>query len=131
VLDLSGAALGLAAAFPPAALSRDTLLAPAPMPDAVDAANAAKEAHGRKRDVRDGPELTVEQAFALRAAAIDACEEMVKLAHGLDLGLDADVRLWMKTITPAELDAWLWAVAKDREDYRALDRFVLRNTVFF
>ncbi|KAI0298558.1 hypothetical protein BC826DRAFT_1090691 [Russula brevipes] len=39
--------------------------------------------------------------------------------------------LWLRDVTPPDLDNWLWAVAKDRADYRALPRFVLRNTPFF
>jgi hypothetical protein len=129
VLDLSHAGLGLAHAFPPTPVGMDALLEAAPTPDAVAAAKATQETRGRSRDVQDGPALSVEQAFALRGAAIDACEVMVQMAHDLDL--DAEKHSWLRSMTPAELDAWLWAVAKDREDYRDLDRFVLRNTVFF
>ena len=38
---------------------------------------------------------------------------------------------WLKDLTLPDLNIWLWAVAKDRPDYRALPRFVLRNTPFF
>ncbi|KAL4241240.1 Queuosine 5'-phosphate N-glycosylase/hydrolase [Abortiporus biennis] len=84
---------------------------------------------------KEGPLLTTEQAFTLRAAAIDACELIVETAKkltdddlkqsdGKDLG-------WLKNITLPEIDAWIWAVAKDRSDYRQLERFALRNTVYF
>ena len=67
----------------------------------------------------------------LRAAAIDACELLV--AHGKTLPeAQGDGALaWLRELTPPELDAWLWAVAKDRPDYRKLERFALRNTAFF
>jgi hypothetical protein len=79
----------------------------------------------------EGPVLTVDQSYILRAAAIDACELIVDTAHSLDtatLGLDFE---WIKDITLLQVDMWLWSVAKDRPDYRKLERFVLRDTVFF
>ncbi|KAJ8077034.1 hypothetical protein PM082_001457 [Marasmius tenuissimus] len=79
--------------------------------------------------IKDGPVLTVEQAFVLRAAAIDACEFIVETAQSME----ADTSLqWLKSITLPDVDGWLWSIAKDREDYRKrLERFVLRDTVFF
>lgn len=82
---------------------------------------------------KEGPVLTSHQAFILRAAAIDACELIVETAHTLSSSsLPSDNSLsWIKDITLPALDMWIWAVAKDRADYRALERFVLRDTVFF
>jgi hypothetical protein len=82
---------------------------------------------------KEGPVLTSHQAFVLRAAAIDACELIVETAHTLTSdSLPPDDSLsWIKDITLPNLDMWIWAVAKDRADYRALERFVLRDTVFF
>ncbi|TBU53762.1 hypothetical protein BD310DRAFT_937327 [Dichomitus squalens] len=80
---------------------------------------------------KEGPLLTVEQAFVLRAAAIDACELIVQYAKTLDISGAAEDWSWMKDITLPELDAWIWAVAKDRPDYRKLERFALRNTAYF
>jgi len=99
---------------------------------------------GRKRDsafrpkvVADGPTLSSEDAYALRAAAIDACEVIVRVAreigdasHG-DGTLDAAERALLRQMTLPEVDGWIWAVAKDRSDYRLLPRFVQRGTVFF
>ena len=77
----------------------------------------------------DGPVLTPAQAYVLRAAAIEACDRIVSHAHALSAaGRGAP---WLKDVTLPDLDTWLWAVAKDRPDYRALPRFVLRNTPFF
>jgi hypothetical protein len=76
------------------------------------------------KDVKDGAVLTSSEAYILRAAAIDACEIIVSIAQRLPEDLYQQLCL-------ADLDMWLWAVAKDRPDYRALPRFVLRDTVFF
>ena len=78
----------------------------------------------------EGPLLTVEQAYVLRAAAIDACELIVARARTLDVGGEVGLE-WVREITLPELDAWIWAVAKDRPDYRKLERFALRNTAYF
>lgn len=80
---------------------------------------------------KEGPVLTSDQAYILRAAAVDACEKMVECARRLDETNLPDDQKWIKDITLPELDVWLWAVAKDRSDYRELERFVLRDTVFF
>ena len=79
-----------------------------------------------KEPPKDGPILTQEQSYILRAAAIDACEQIVEVARSLE-----GVPEWVNSITLPELDMWIWAVAKDRRDYRQLGRFVLRNTVMF
>jgi hypothetical protein len=73
-----------------------------------------------KPEVKDGPNLTTHQAYVLRAAAIDACELIVEESRNSGGNLSLP-----------DLDMWLWSVAKDRRDYRELERFVLRNTVFF
>jgi len=82
---------------------------------------------------KEGPALNADQAYILRAAALDACELIVETARSLDTSyLLGDGSLeWIKSINLPELDIWVWAVAKDRADYRQLERFVLRNTVYF
>ncbi|KAG7446448.1 uncharacterized protein BT62DRAFT_894860 [Guyanagaster necrorhizus] len=76
--------------------------------------------HKSRGLLREGPKLTAEQSFVLRAAAIDACEMIVSAAESSSLG-----------ITLSDLDAWLWQIAKDRDDYRQLERFAEKETVFF
>lgn len=78
---------------------------------------------------REGPSLTVEQAYIWRAAAVDACEMMIEALQAVST--ETPELQWMKKVTTTDLDIWLWAVAKDRPDYRKLERFVLRNTVMF
>ncbi|KAF5370712.1 hypothetical protein D9758_002091 [Tetrapyrgos nigripes] len=73
----------------------------------------------------DGPIVTSDQAYILRAGAIEACELMFKVANQME------DPTWMKEIRLPDIDMWLWSVAKDRGDYRKLERFVLRDTVFF
>ena len=90
-----------------------------------------------KEPPADGPSLTEKQAYTLRAAAVDACEMIVEVAHELDVsaleaaGVQHSVLEWMKGMTLQDLDLWLWSVAKDRSDYRGLERFALKNTVMF
>ncbi|KAI0743411.1 hypothetical protein C8Q80DRAFT_1106852 [Daedaleopsis nitida] len=130
VIDLSTASShGLAQLFPEAREPGrlDALLArAAPLEPVVAKIKAVP---------KEGPLLTVEQAFVLRAAAIDACELIVEAAKTLDLASDAagteEDLSWIRGITLPELDAWIWAVAKDRPDYRKLERFALRGTAYF
>lgn len=115
IIDLSTSdpKLGLVGIFPEFS---DALLGPAP----------AKE---KKEVPKAGPVLTTDQAYILRAAAVEACEEIVKAARLLQVTDES--LLWMNTISLPELDAWLWAGAKDRDDYRRLERFVTIDTEFF
>lgn len=124
-LTTADAALGLPQLFPDAQNPErlEALLAAAQPEETV----VAKV----KSVPKEGPLLTVEQAYVLRAAAIDACELIVQYAKTLDVSGEAEDLSWMKGITLPELDAWIWAVAKDRPDYRKLERFALRNTAYF
>jgi len=83
----------------------------------------------------EGPVVTSDQSFMLRAAAVDACELIVNTARSLNshdlVDSNGTSLAWIKDITLPDLDMWLWAIAKDRPDYRALPRFVRKDTVFF
>ncbi|KAG6862310.1 hypothetical protein C0995_016008 [Termitomyces sp. Mi166 len=79
---------------------------------------------------QEGPVVTASQAFVLRAAAIDACELMVEAAHSLETLPDDGSLDWLKELTLPELDMWIWAVAKDRPDYRQLKSFVAIKLVY-
>ena len=129
VIDLSTAAPALAALFPGAGADDSTLLplfaaAPEPAPSPVSAGRVAKNPVPV-----DGPTLTPTQSYVLRAAAVEACERIV--AHARAMSMAGRGVPWLADITLPDLDNWLWAVAKDRADYRALPRFALRNTLFF
>jgi len=117
VLDLSNASSGLDKFFTDAQGKVDALLVASASP------STGKPVVTRETP-KDGPHLRAAQAYILRAAAIDACEMIVQKSRSL---VDGN----FKEMTTPQLDMWLWGVAKDREDYRVLERFVERNTVFF
>jgi len=84
--------------------------------------------------IKKGPSLSNAQAFKLRAAAIDACGMIISQAHSLGVSGPEENQEpldWIREITLPGLDMWLWSVAKDRPDYRALERFAQRDTVFY
>ena len=116
IIDLSSATLGLDKLF--LDVDVDALLQP-----------AASAEETTKSVPKGGPVVTSEQAYALRAAAIYACEVIVSAARSLAIA-DQNL-LWINSVTLPELDGWLWAGAKDRVDYRRLGRFSLTNTEFF
>lgn len=121
VLDLSACDSALKGTFEDAGAPQalEALLAPAP--DLAE--GTAKSA--TKVVPKEGPILTTDQAYILRAAAIDACELIVKTARSMDMDvLQKDGLEWVKDINLPDIDTWLWAVAKDRPDYRKLDRFM-------
>ncbi|KAJ7647502.1 hypothetical protein FB45DRAFT_893607 [Roridomyces roridus] len=116
VIDMSGSPK-LSSLFPDIGSHLAALLA-----TAESGADVAK-----KVPPKEGPVVTCDQAYILRAAAIDACELIVEVAHKLD---EPSLE-WLAEIDRPSVDMWLWAVAKDRPDYRKLERFVLRDTVYF
>lgn len=81
---------------------------------------------------KEGPLVTTEQSYVLRAAAIDACELIVKTACTIDMEiLEDELITWLADLTLPDLDMWLWSAAKARHDYRALERFVDQHTIYF
>ena len=121
VIDLSTASSGLDSIFPVSPQELESLLASGESYRSKDIVAALP-----KGPPKDGPSLTHKQAYILRAAAIDACEQIVEVAHTLEGAPE-----WLRTMTLPDLDIWIWAVAKDRRDYRQLPRFALRNTIMF
>ena len=89
--------------------------------------------HDKKQPYEDGPVVTTDQSYTLRASAIDACELIVETARTLDVSSfgEGEKLNWINEITLPELDMWIWAVAKDRPDYRTLPRFAFKDTVYF
>jgi hypothetical protein len=80
--------------------------------------------------VEEGPVLNEEEAYALRAAAVDVCELLVETARKLDLDNLLEENHWVKKLTLPELDGWLWAVAKEGR-LRSLTRFAQPGTVMY
>ncbi|KAG8708649.1 hypothetical protein FRC08_018788 [Ceratobasidium sp. 394] len=126
VLDLSQGPDALRTAFPNAgsAETLETLLQePTPENSSTEAGRPAKGT-----PALNGPALSAQDAYVLRAAAVDACEIIVKAARD---GAKQDDPSWRKKMTLPQLDGWLWAVAKDRKDYRHLPRFAERGTAYY
>lgn len=80
--------------------------------------------------VEEGPVLNEEEAYALRAAAVDVCELLAETAKKLILGDHLEANNWVKKLTLPELDGWLWAVAK-KGRLRSLTRFAQPGTVMY
>jgi hypothetical protein len=127
VIDCS-ASPSLSSLFPGVGSSEalDSLLAAGP-PQSGEPKSEAKVVP------KAGPVLTLDQAYILRATAIDACEQIVQVARSLERSTSSGEFSveWTKEITLPDLNMWIWAIARDRPDYRKLERFVLKNTVFF
>ncbi|CAE6463439.1 unnamed protein product [Rhizoctonia solani] len=119
ILDISDGPAGLRDAFPDAG-----------NPDKITKLYEAPAAGEAKRGTptRESPLLTARDAYILRAAAVDACEEIVRVARE---GARADDPEWRKNMSLPELDGWLWSVAKDRTDYRDLPRFAERGIAWY
>ncbi|CCO36152.1 hypothetical protein RSOLAG1IB_06855 [Rhizoctonia solani AG-1 IB] len=115
ILDISGGPASLKDAFPNA---ND--------PDKIAKLYESPAPSEAKRGspTRASPLLGARDAYILRAAAVDACEEIVKVAR------EGEAE-WRKNMTLPELDGWLWSVAKDRTDYRDLPRFAERGVVWY
>ena len=123
VIDLSSSSLSTLFPHSRSEECLKTLLKPLPL----------DTGHNKTQSYKEGPVVTMEQSYTLRASAIDACELIVEAARSLDvnsLGESENLR-WINEITLPELDMWIWAVAKDRPDYRALPRFASKDTVYF
>lgn len=75
-----------------------------------------------QQDINNNVDLSVENATALRAAGLVACDEIVKTATS---GVGP-----VSNMTTGGLDVYLWAVAKVG-DYRKIPRFQLKDTVMF
>jgi hypothetical protein len=85
-----------------------------------------------RQEPKEGPKVTTEQSYILRAAAIDACQIIVETAQSLDIPtLEEKSLAWLSELTLPDLDLWIWSAAKDRPDYRALVRFADQETVYF
>ena len=127
----AGGAGGAAVDHDPAKKNTPALLLAAAPESAAPPARIGK---GKAVPV-EGPTPTPAQAYVLRAAAIEACERIVARARAMGdaaaSGQQQGAPPWLKDVTLPDIDIWLWAVAKDRADYRALPRFALRNTPFF
>lgn len=73
--------------------------------------------------------LPRESATRLRAAAVTACAAVVARAHEMaESGEEG--REWMKGMTEAQLDGWIWSGAKEG-GLREVERMAERGTVYY
>ncbi|KAI8890244.1 hypothetical protein K501DRAFT_206870 [Backusella circina FSU 941] len=75
-----------------------------------------------RRDIEENKDMGEERATVLRAAAIVACDDIVKAARGGEGPVN--------NMTTGSLDVYLWRVAKEGE-LRKVPRFEYRDTVMF
>ncbi|CAE6537884.1 unnamed protein product [Rhizoctonia solani] len=116
ILDISNGPRSLREAFPDAT-----------NPDKIARLyQAAGPNDPRGSPTRESPVLNAHDAYILRAAAVDACEAIVRVARE-----GANEPEWRRKMTLPELDGWLWSVAKDRADYRDLPRFAERGVAWY
>jgi hypothetical protein len=127
ILDLSATTVpGVRNAFPNPTVTQNLAYVP-------PATNQVERETSSKADSIPGPELSEEEAYVLRAAAIDACEMIVRRARGLNMGDSGGdaagpppvivVEEWVRELTLPELDGWLWSVAKAGAFRDRLSRF--------
>lgn len=78
-----------------------------------------KEGVAAQARVGEGPSVTLEQAFRLRAAAIVASETIVDVAKDTS------------PVTPLKIGIWLQSVVRKRPDYQVCGGILAKDTIFF
>lgn len=84
-------------------------------------------ADGKK--VQPGPGVSTQDGYRVRAASLEAGSMMVARAHML--AKQFPTHAWMASMTEAELDGYLWSVAKDDPALRRVPRLSQRGTMMF
>ncbi|WFD20340.1 hypothetical protein MCAP1_002584 [Malassezia caprae] len=82
---------------------------------------------GGASDVQ-GPCLSRDAAYRVRAAALAAGAQVVEVAH--DMARASPDKAWLATMTEEQLDAYLWSRAKD-PDLRCVPRLCERGTAMY
>ena len=75
----------------------------------------------------EGIRQTAEEAYAIRAATLAACEKVVELAPSV---AEATGKEWLREIDAMGMDGFLWQFAKVG-DLRRLPRLAERGTVYY
>lgn len=75
-----------------------------------------------------GPKLAREQAYIIRAAALDACHQISLRAH--ELAKQDESKRWLAGIHEALVDGYIWTKAKDA-DLRTVPRMVETETFMY
>jgi hypothetical protein len=116
ILDLSAAELPkLRHAFGALTVTENLSYVPSANGDAKESGPESIQA-----EMAEGPELSVEEAYVLRAAAVDACEMIVQAAKTLEMGAGEEL---LSSVNLPGLDGWLWSVAKAGKFRSSLSRF--------
>lgn len=77
---------------------------------------------------KQGLVLNTEEAYAIRAATLAACEQAVKQARAMST--EKEGKGWLGKMNAIDLDGYLWAKAKDGE-LRKVPRLSERKTTFY
>ncbi|PWY98090.1 hypothetical protein BCV70DRAFT_202265 [Testicularia cyperi] len=88
---------------------------------------------------KEGPTLSPDQAYLVRAATLDLASFVVARAHHLatlsntntNTNTDTKNVEWLAEVNQVDLDGYLWAVAKDDPELRKVPRFVQKRTIMF
>ena len=80
---------------------------------------------GLQEDLKTGRETTAERSVIFRAAALDACEQIVEEARQFH-----NPSAFLANLTAEQLDAYLWRLAK-KGSFRDITRFCDKETIFF
>lgn len=92
-------------------------------------ARNAPSSSSPSRAVQAGPSLTAQQAYLVRAATLDAGSKVV--ARAKELAIQDLQNAWLADVNEADLDGYLWSVAKDDAVLRSVPRMVERGTVMY
>ncbi|KAJ9093699.1 hypothetical protein QFC21_006295 [Naganishia friedmannii] len=100
----------------------------------ADADQSTEATKGGRKKIQEGPSLTRAEAYVVRAATVDAGRIAVERAHALaaPAASDGDNALgWLAQMTEADLDGYLWSVAKDDPELRKVPRMVELGTIMY
>ncbi|KAH8088998.1 hypothetical protein HD553DRAFT_152935 [Filobasidium floriforme] len=76
----------------------------------------------------DGPRVMAQEAYTVRAAALDAGKVILERVREIE---GREGFGWLGTVDEADIDGYLWAVAKDDPVLRKVPRMVERNTIMY
>ena len=85
---------------------------------------------GPTSDLIEGPTLFAQDAYIIRAAAVTACETILRLARDITVA-EGQYGDEVRNMSETQLDGWLWSISKKNAVFRALPRFVQTSTPFF
>ncbi|KDN37653.1 hypothetical protein K437DRAFT_259708 [Tilletiaria anomala UBC 951] len=93
-------------------------------------ANPSTKPTSSANGVEEGPELSHDEAYRVRAAALDAGVAITARAKELAQA-EPERYGWMSTMVEVDVDGYLWAVAKDDQALRKVPRLVEKQTIMY